>query len=87
LKREEIEELVRIFNSLGDSIIDKNVTAVKGRILVESAYSGRDFKWTVKTLRKLERLTKMKVRVYGGMYCHLTVELQKPKTDAKPLPF
>ena len=76
------EQLASIFRKLGDKINAKDIHFImRGTtsvILVESAYSGSEFYWTIKKLRTLERLTKLKIKMCGGAYCRINIELQKP---------
>lgn len=75
------QKLAEIINGLGDRVQERDIAFVKNKgaqkIVIESAYSGHAFSWTVPKLKELERLTGMEVALHGGMYCHLIIELRK----------
>lgn len=78
-------ELATIFSEIGD---DVQVSDIKfqgylknsePQVIVESAYSGNGFRWTIEKLRELEEKTGMKVKLCGGMYCHISITLSKQR--------
>lgn len=76
-------ELSAIFNEIGDNVTVNDIEfhgylkGFKPSVTVESAYSGDGFRWTIEKLQELEKKTRMKVELCGGMYCHVCIKLSK----------
>jgi hypothetical protein len=79
------EELTQVFQKFGDRIdVHRDIHYImRGSlpiVIVESAYSGFNFSWTPATLKKLEKQLKLKVKIHGGQYCRVAIELTPRKT-------